>query len=166
MLKCSLLGHLGGDAELKSSNGNYFVTFRVAHSNRWTGADGVYHDESIWVDCVINGKPAVFDYLKKGQQVYVEGSVSLRVYSSQKDRCLKAGITINVRNIELVGGKSDDIPGKLFNPVDNTEHVVTKHYHCHDYQTATNPGQRINLISRSGNKFIVDADGWVFVDNN
>ena len=49
----------------------------------------------------MNGKPKVFDYLKKGVQLFVTGSVSLEGLFVSKERCMKAGMTINVRTIEL-----------------------------------------------------------------
>lgn len=161
MLHNVCIGHLGADAECKSSNGREFTTFRVAHSNRWTDEAGQVHEETIWVDCIIQGKPNVLPYLKKGQQVYVAGSTSLRVYSSAKDRCMKAGLTINVRQIELLGGKSDDIPSVLYNPVDNSAHNVGKYYHCPDFQNEKDPNQQVKLVSRSNEEFYADSDGWI-----
>lgn len=161
MLHTNCIGHLGSDAECKSSNGREFTTFRVAHSNRWTDDAGQVHEETIWVDCIIQGKPNVLPYLKKGQQVYVSGSVSLRVYSSAKDRCMKAGLTINVRQVELLGGKSDEVPSVLFNPADNTEHKIGKYFHCADFQNQANPTQKVRLVSKSNEQFYADSDGWI-----
>ena len=39
MLKASLIGNLGADAQVKSANGREFVTFRVAHSYNLAGSD-------------------------------------------------------------------------------------------------------------------------------
>lgn len=166
MLQTICIGHLGSDAECKSSNGREFSTFRVAHSNRWTDDAGQVHEETIWVDCIMQGKPNVLPYLKKGQQVYIAGSASLRVYSSAKDRCMKAGLTINVRQVELIGGKSEDVPSVLYNPVDNSQHEIKKYYHCRDFQNDTDPNLEVRLVSRSNEEFFADSDGWIHRANN
>lgn len=153
MLQTILIGNLGADAKVQSKDGREFTTFRVAHNDKWTDAAGTVHNNSIWVDCIINGKPEVVNYLKGGTQVCVIGTTSLRVYSSAKDRCMKAGMTINVRNIELLGGKTDVVPSKLYDS-NGREHDVNKHYHC---PTAANTF----LMSMRGSQFAVDANGWV-----
>lgn len=103
MLQTTIIGFIGADAETKVHNGKEFTTFRVSHSDKWKSEDGITHEQTTWVDCVMNGKPSVLPYLKKGTQVLCQGSTSLRVYSSPKDKCMKAGLSINVRICELVG---------------------------------------------------------------
>lgn len=107
MLQMIIVGYLGADAEVKETNGKPFTTCRVAHTDKWKDDAGQVHESTTWVDVVISGKPKVVEYLKKGQLVFVQGSISLRVYSSEKDRCMKAGLTLNVNRIELLGGKSE-----------------------------------------------------------
>lgn len=161
MLNASLIGHLGAAAELKSSNGNEFVTFRIANTDRWADNAGQVHENTAWVDCVINGKTKVFEFLKKGQLVYVSGAISLRVYSSAKDRCMKAGMTINVRQIELLGGKSDDVPSLLYTEDGKEEIKVGKYFYSPAATNeAGNAAARI-LVSRSGRKYVQDVEGWI-----
>lgn len=163
MLKSILIGHLGGDAEVKSANGNKFVTMRIAHTSKWTGADGVTREDTIWVDVTMNGEPSVLQYLKKGQLVYVEGNVSLRCYSSPKDKCMKAGMTISARTIELLGGKSDDVPSKLINPETGEEVSVKKFYHCFNCVQATDDGPVTRLVDSRGRSYKADPKGWVHI---
>ena len=85
MLQTTIIGFLGADAECKVYNAKEFTTFRVSHSDKWKSEDGVTHEQTTWVDCVINGKPPVLPFLKKGTQVLCQGSTSLRIYSSPKD---------------------------------------------------------------------------------
>ena len=115
---------------------------------------------------IINGKPGVFDYLKRGQQVFVSGGCSLRVYSSAKDRCMKAGLTINVRSIELLGTKVDTVPSQLINPADGSIHNVVKYYLIPDFVDNLNSEGLTPLQSRNGGNFVVNGKGWVFPDNN
>ena len=161
MLQAMLIGHLGADAESKSTNGNEFITFRIANTERWSDESGQVHEQTTWVDCIMNGKPKVFEYLKKGQLVYVIGSVSLRVYSSAKEKCMKAGMTISVRQVELLGGKSDDVPSLLFTE-DGKEQVHVGKYFFSPAATdeAGNAIERV-LCSKSGERFVQDVDGWI-----
>ena len=74
---------------------------------------------------------------------------------------MKAGLTINVRQVELIGGKSDDIPGQLFAVEDGKQFNIEKLYLCVDPTTNDTASQSMNLVSRSGEIFHVDVDGWV-----
>lgn len=151
MLKGIVIGNLGGDATLQSANGNEFISFRIAHNEKWTGADGAVHDTTYWIDCTMNGRPAIFVFLKAGKTVYVEGRLSTRVYSSKVDRCMKAGVQLAVTHLELLGGAGDDVPRRLYDE-QGVMHDVTKYYHtdCTGILSAMN-----------GRKFAVDDNGWV-----
>lgn len=149
----TLIGFLGADAEVKTANGREFTTARVSHFERWTDAAGVAHESTEWVDIIIGGCPAVVDYLKQGTHVCVIGSETLRVYSSAKDRCMKAGATINVRHIELIGGRADAVPSRLY--TSNGQLVEVKRYYW-----AQSPGSL--LTNGRGKQFAVDDNGWVF----
>lgn len=161
MLQVTLIGHIGSDAEVKSSNGREFTTFRVAHSDRWTDDAGQVHEQTTWVDCIMNGKPNVVEWLKKGQMVFVTGSSTLRVYSSQKDRCMKAGMTINVRQVELLGGKNDEIPNVLFDANTGAQLQVQKWYNVASLVRDESQPEWYPLVSRSQERFIADRNGWV-----
>ena len=161
MLTTSCIGHLGGDAVCKSANGKEFTTFRIAHTSRWTDANGTTNEETCWIDCVMQGKPNVIEFLKKGQLVYVSGSTSLRVYSSQKDRCMKAGLTINVRQLELLGGRADEVPSKLYSEDGSKEVSVFKYFYAPDMKREPNTEEFVKLVSRSNDAFLADRSGWV-----
>lgn len=152
MFQSICIGNIGGNAEVKGDNGREFVTFRIAHNERWTDAQGVQHDSVQWIDCIMNGRPAVLPYLKAGQLVMVQGSSSLRLYDSAKDHCKKAGISVNVRSIELLGGSSDKVPTRLFDD-NGTTYEVTKFFHC---------GLQGGFLKSSrGEEFAVDENGWI-----
>lgn len=161
MLVTSLIGHIGGDAEVKAVDGREFTTFRVANSERWTDEAGQIHESTMWVDCVMSGKPNVLPYLKRGTQVYVSGSLKTRVYSSAKDRCMKAGLTISVRSLELLGGKADPVPGQVVD-VNGTVHPVVKFYHAQSLVRGENEPEYIRLHnSRGSEEYIADRNGWI-----
>ena len=40
MFKVEMIGNLGADCEVKDSNGSKFVTFRLAHTEKYKQQDG------------------------------------------------------------------------------------------------------------------------------
>lgn len=161
MLKSILIGNLGADAEVRSANGREFVSFRVAHSWNFTGSDGTINSGTIWVDCIGNNLKGVIDYLKKGTQVYVEGNVSLRVYSSKVDRCMKAGLTINVETLQLIGSKHDLVPKQVINPDDGSVHAVTRKYIVTDMHGVVAPDAYKDMVDEHGNLYSLDTLGFI-----
>lgn len=157
MFKAEVIGNLGADAQVKGENGRQFISFNVAHTDRWTDDNGVAHDTTQWVSCIINDTQAkVLPYLLKGKQVYVRGNATLRVFSSEKERRMVAGITINVRDIELIGGKQDEVPRQL-NDANGVLYPIYKAYYI-DPSLAQKPTE---LLDTQLNKFAVDANGFV-----
>ena len=152
MLQAILIGNLGANAQKQEQNGKKFTTFRVAHNDSWTDDAGQVHTETKWIDCIINDHPKVADYLLAGTNVFVQGSITTRVYSSAKDRCMKAGITVRVRTIELLGGKRDEVPSRLYD-AQGVQHDVRKFYHT-DVVNAS-------LMTPQGAQFLTDDNGWV-----
>lgn len=152
MLQTTVIGNVGADAQVNNKDGREFVTFRVAHNDSWTDAAGQPHSNVVWVDCIMNGHPKVAEFIKAGTQVVCIGRTSLRVYSSAKDRCMKAGMTINVENVQLLGGMTDAVPRRLYDE-HGVQHDVTKWY-LTDVKKTT-------LMSQRGDRFEVDKQGWV-----
>lgn len=129
MMNLEVIGNLGSDAEMRNENGKKFILFSVAHTDSYTREDGSRVENTTWVNCILNGDGGnLVKYLKRGTQVFVRGRQSVRVYSSAKDRCMKAGVDVNVREIELVGGKADDVPAQLVDK-NGVIHEVYKAYY-------------------------------------
>lgn len=152
MLQVQLIGNVGADAVRKSGDGYEFISFRVCHNERFTGQDGIAHESTMWVDCILDKDAKVAEYLKAGTMVYVTGSLKLRVYSSEKDRCMKAGATIRVSRCELLSAKADPVPRRLVDS-DGAFHDVVKYYHTDAAGTF--------MTSERGQKFAIDDNGWV-----
>lgn len=153
MLQFQVIGNLGADAELHVENGNEFLTFKVAHTERYSQGDNQV-ETTTWVSCVLNGRAdKLRQYLTKGQKVFVCGDGSVRTYHSAKMQRLVAGCNLFVRQIELVGGRADDVPRQLFDG-DGVQHQVGKYYYC-------DTAKGLTLQSRAGSMFTVDAAGWV-----
>lgn len=162
MLQATIIGHLGADAQVKNNNAKQFTTFRIAHTDKWTDEAGTVHANTMWVDCIINGVSSVVQYLKKGQLVYLTGSVSLRVYSSAKDKCMKAGMTINVRQVELLAGKADEVPSVLYDANDGERVDVQKLYHASSLVRTEDETELYPLVSKTGDRFVCNRSGFIY----
>lgn len=164
MLQSIIIGHIGADAVVKESNGRKFVSFRVAHSERYKDAQGVQHDTTQWVSCALNGDGGgLLPYLVKGAQVCVIGRTSSRVYSSPTQRQMVASIDVNVDRVELLGGTPDVVPGVLYT-TDGKQINVLRLYSVDIttmeqlHPTKANP---VELVARSGKRFSLDAAGFI-----
>lgn len=107
MIKMQAIGHLGKDAAVNNVNGKTVINFNVAHTEKYKDAQGNQVDKTIWVDCSYwTDRTAVAPYLKKGTQVYVEGSPEVRTYTTQ-DGKQGASLTLRVLGVQLLGGKNE-----------------------------------------------------------
>lgn len=166
MLQFQVIGNLGGDARLNEENGNKFVSFNVAHQERWIDANGNQHESVTWVSCIINGDGGkLLPFLVKGRQVYVYGRGSVRQYHSPKLHQLVAGAQIQVDKIELIGGQPEEIPRTLYD-MEGIAHSVNKAYWIQP-QEAKELGAKkdnpVQLLSKDGRYFSLDSQGWVRV---
>lgn len=154
MFKATIIGNLGANAELHNENGSEFVTFKVAHNERFKSKDGSVNERSVWVSCILNGRAdGLMPYLVKGATVALFGDLRLKTYHSAKMHSLVAGADLFVRSIDLVGSRPDTIPSRLYD-TDGIEHTVSKWYYCD-----TAKGRQ--LLTQSGDMYTVDANGWV-----
>ena len=164
MLRFQVIGNLGADAEVKNMNGRMAVVFNVAHTDRWTDEAGTKHESTTWVSCKYNGDGGkLLQYLKKGTMVYVEGSGSARVFSSEKQRKMVAGLNLTVSHIELVGGSNtDEVPRNLADS-QGLLYPVFKAYFLSAEATKQLKAPTW-LQDPRGNRFNVSAEGWVTPD--
>lgn len=162
MFKVEIIGNLGADCEIKESNGSKFVTMRIAHTTSYVKDDGTKQDSTIWVDVTLNNAESkVIPYLKQGIRVFVRGNGSLRVYSSKKDRCMKAGLTVSASEIELVGGQSDDVPRQLILP-DSGQLVDVSKYYAANVDTSKWKKDDVDyLVDTKGRQYTLAKGGWV-----
>jgi len=107
--KVFIIGNLGKDPEVRfTSNGKAVAKFSVATSERWTDQDGNKQERTEWHNVVVWGKQAETcgQYLSKGRQVFIEGSVRSRSYDD-KDGNKKYITEIVARDVRFLGGKGD-----------------------------------------------------------
>lgn len=162
MLKVELIGNLGADAEVKESNGSKFVTMRIANTTKWTTESGEQRESTIWVDVTYNNTDSkVLPFLKAGVKVFIRGNASLRVYSSQKDRCMKAGLSVAAMEIELCGGNSELVPKQLILP-DTGAIVDVSKFYCANVDTSKwKKDDQGYLVDTKGNQYTLVKGGWV-----
>jgi single-strand DNA-binding protein len=107
----TLIGRLVRDAELKQTTNSRVAKFAVA-VNRWDGTEEV----ASFFDCVLWGRRAdsLTEYLTKGTQVGLRGELQQERW--EKDGQTRSRVVINVRDVQLLGGKKredsleDDFP--------------------------------------------------------
>lgn len=162
MLKAEIIGNLGADAEIKSGDGYSFVSMRVANTEKWKDENDQEHTETQWIDVIYSKtESALIPYLKAGVKVYVRGFVRLRVYSSAKDRKMKAGLTINAQEVELCGGSSDLVPRQLIIPETGDIVEVAKYYQANVDTKSWKKDDKGFLVDRQGGQYQLIKGGWV-----
>lgn len=162
MFKVEAIGNLGADADVRDSNGNKFISFRIAHSEKWEDSNHQQKERTQWIDVIIsNAESKLLPYLKQGVKVFVRGHASLRVYSSPKERMMVAGIQVNAIEVELCGGNSDAVPRELINPDTSEVLSVQRLYWTPDFKKGMKKEDTMNLIDKRGNPFIMDYHGFI-----
>lgn len=111
MLKIQLLGHLGNDAVVKKlQDGSSVINFSVAHSEKYKDRSGIHKEITTWCSCSMFFKPEkepkVAEFLKKGQNVWIEGMPSTNAYTTS-DGKLKSELKVRVDSLLLVGKAKD-----------------------------------------------------------
>jgi single-strand DNA-binding protein len=85
--KVILLGNVGNDPEIKVfDNGNKVANFSLATSEKWKNKDGEQQEATEWHNVAVFGKLAdiVESYVKKGQQLYIEGKIKTRSWDDSE----------------------------------------------------------------------------------
>jgi single-strand DNA-binding protein len=84
--KVTLIGFLGGDAEVRNANNRSFTTLSLATKSSYKDKkSGQYVAQTEWHRCVVFGKLAEFaGTLTKGAHVQIEGELRSREYASKK----------------------------------------------------------------------------------
>lgn len=107
--KVIIVGNLGADPEVRHTGGGSTVTnLRIATSEQWTDKQsGQKQERTEWHRVVLFGRLAEIagEYLKKGRQVYVEGSLRTDKYTD-KDGAEKYSTNIVANDLQMLGGNS------------------------------------------------------------
>ena len=104
MIKLQIVGNLGGDCIVKEVNGKNVINFNVAHTEKFKDAQGNLKERTTWVNCAYwTDRTAVAQYLKKGKQIYAEGSPEADGYLNKENQPA-ATLRMRVQNLQLLGG--------------------------------------------------------------
>lgn len=103
--KVILVGNLGADPEVRhTTSGGIVTTIRIATSKTWRDKQGQMQERTEWHRCKFFGKLAEIagDYLRKGSQVYVEGSLHTDAYTD-RDGVERYSTDIIVAEMQMLG---------------------------------------------------------------
>lgn len=104
--KVILVGRLGQDPELNyTDSGTAVCNMRMATGDSYTNRDGERVDTTEWHDVVAWGKLAEIcgEYLEKGRQVYVEGSLQTRSWED-RDGNKRYSTEVKARDVVFLSG--------------------------------------------------------------
>lgn len=107
--KVILLGHLGKDAETKTTgSGVPRTTFTVATNRRWKDPQtGEWKEETEWHNVVLWRQENFASFLTKGRQVYVEGRLQTRTYDDKGGGPKRYFTEIVADEVVLLGGRGE-----------------------------------------------------------
>lgn len=106
--KVIILGRLGSEPELKyTPSGAAVCNFSLATTESWADKSGQKQEKTEWHRIVVWGKLAELcnQYLAKGRQAFIEGSLQTRSWDGQ-DGQKRYTTEINAKNVQFLGGAS------------------------------------------------------------
>ncbi|MGB7212489.1 MAG: single-stranded DNA-binding protein [Gemmatimonadales bacterium] len=110
--KATLIGNLGADPEVRTtSNGSKVATLSVATGRQWKNQSGEKQEKTEWHRVVLwNTKFSTLadvaeKYCKKGDKVFVEGSIEYRSWQDREGQT-RYTTEINARELILLSGRS------------------------------------------------------------
>jgi single-strand DNA-binding protein len=104
--KVILVGNLGNDPEVRySQSGSTITSISLATSESWKDKNGEMQERTEWHRVKFFGRLAEIagEYLKKGRQVYIEGSLRTEKYID-KNGVEKYSTDIIANEMQMLGG--------------------------------------------------------------
>jgi len=108
--KVILIGRLGRDPELKyTPSGAPVVNFSLATDESFKDRNGAQQNRTEWHRIVAWGKLAEIcgEYLTKGKQVYIEGSIRSREWEDKQSGTKRTAYEIVAQKMTMLGSKAD-----------------------------------------------------------
>jgi len=109
--KVIIVGNLGADPETRyTGNGTAITSIRIATSEQWTDKQsGEKQERTEWHRVKLFGRLAEIagEYLKKGRQVYIEGSLRTDKYTD-KDGVERFSTDIIAAEMQMLGGNAGE----------------------------------------------------------
>ncbi|EXU81665.1 single-stranded DNA-binding protein [Comamonas aquatica] len=107
--KVIIVGNLGRDPEMRTfPSGDQVANVTIATTDRWRDKNTGENKESTeWHRVVFNGRLAeiVGQYLRKGSQVYVEGSLRTRKWTDQATGQERYATEIRADSMQMLGSR-------------------------------------------------------------
>ena len=112
--KVMLIGNVGNDPEVRATpSGARVAQFNLATTRTWNGPSGDRQEKTEWHRCVLWNQRAsgsgladvVERYVKKGDRLYLEGSVEYRQWQD-RDGQTKYMTEIKVREMIMLGSRA------------------------------------------------------------
>lgn len=106
--KVTIIGNLGRDPEMRyMPSGDAIANLRIATAEKYKDRNGEMQESTEWHSVAFFGKTAEVcgQYLKKGSQVYVEGSLRTRKWQD-KDGNDRYTTEIRGDRMQMLGGRS------------------------------------------------------------
>jgi single-strand DNA-binding protein len=107
--KVILIGNLGADPELRyTPSGTAVCNFRIATNESYKDREGNQVDKTEWHNVVAWERLAEIcgEYLKKGRQVYIEGSLQTRQWEDQEGNT-RYTTEVKAREMQMLGSRED-----------------------------------------------------------
>lgn len=112
--KVILVGRLGRDPETKSTpSGTTVAKFSIATDEKFTDREGNRQERTEWHNIVAFGKLADIcgQYLRKGKQVYIEGSIRTDSWEDKESGKKMYRTEIIASGMQFLGSRGDDDGG-------------------------------------------------------
>jgi len=107
--KVILIGRVGRDPEIKyTPSGSAVAKFSLATDENYKDRSGTQQRRTEWHNIVAWNKLAEIcgEYLTKGKQIYIEGSIRSRQWEDQSGN-KRTGYDIVARSMQMLGSKAD-----------------------------------------------------------
>jgi single-strand DNA-binding protein len=105
--KVILVGHIGQDPEIRyTASQTPVCNFRLATNEGYKDSDGNFVEKTEWHTVVAWARLAeiVNEYMRKGQQVYVEGTLQTRTWEDREGNT-RYTTEVKARDIIMLGGR-------------------------------------------------------------
>lgn len=128
LCKVILIGNVGKDPVIRhTKSGEPVASFGLATSEKWTNKAGGTEEKVSWHNVEVFGKLAVIvrDYVTKGKQLYVEGTIDYQHWQlqGQEKSATKIKVTGFGGKLILLGSKSEAVAQADGDPGESSEEV-------------------------------------------
>ena len=107
--KVIIVGNLGRDPEMRTfPSGDQVANVTIATTDKWKDKQsGEQREHTEWHRLVFNGRLAeiVGQYLRKGSQIYVEGSIRTRKWQDQQSGQDRYSTEVRVDQMQMLGSR-------------------------------------------------------------